>query len=139
VERFVTRHRTRIEGILSGFDRMLFRGTWRSISWGCPYRALRPISPQEAPLLRVVVRVEFLVHGFSNRDMRTALAPDIEADPGRQRQVSARVTRHLRLLRAHGLIKKVPRTHVYRITKKGAAIMTTAIKFRDTDVALLAA
>lgn len=106
---------------------------------GRPYRALRPISPQEAPLLRAVVRGEFLVHGFSNRDLRTALAPDIEVDPGRQRQVSARVTRHLRLLRAHGLIKKVPRTHVYRVTKKGAAIMTTAIKFRDTDVALLAA
>lgn len=108
----------------------------RVIHEGRPYRALRPISPQEAPLLRVVVRGEFLVHGFSNRDVRTALAPDIEADPGRQRQVSARVTRHLRLLRAHGLIKKVPRTHVYRVTKKGAAIMTTAITFRDTDVAL---
>lgn len=106
---------------------------------GRPYRALRPISPQEAPLLRLVVRGEFLLHGFSNRDLRTALVPDTDTDPVRRRQVSARVTRHLRLLRAHGLIKKVPRTHVYRVTKKGSAVMTTAIKFRDTDVALLAA
>ena len=34
MERFVTRHRDRIVGILSGFDRMLFRGTLRSISYG---------------------------------------------------------------------------------------------------------
>ena len=33
MERFVTRHRDRIEGILSGFDRLLFRGTLRSIAY----------------------------------------------------------------------------------------------------------
>ena len=64
---------------------------------------------------------------------------DTTPDPARQRHASARVTRQLRLLRAHGLIKKVPRTHVYRVTKQGAAIMSTAVRFRDTDVALLAA
>jgi hypothetical protein len=106
---------------------------------GRSYRALRPISPEEAPVLRLVLRGEFLLHGFSNRDLRTALIPDADTDPVRRRQLSARVTRHLRLLRAHGLIKKVPRTHVYRVTKKGSAVMTTAIKFRDMDVALLAA
>lgn len=31
MERFVTRHRDRIDGILTGFDRMLFRGSLRSI------------------------------------------------------------------------------------------------------------
>ena len=33
MERFVTRHRGRIAGILSGFDRMIFRGTLRSLSY----------------------------------------------------------------------------------------------------------
>ena len=33
MERFVTRHGGRIAGILSGFDRMIFRGTLRSISY----------------------------------------------------------------------------------------------------------
>lgn len=33
MERFVTRHESRIVGILSGFDRLLFRGTLRSISF----------------------------------------------------------------------------------------------------------
>lgn len=31
MERFVTRYQDRIAGILTGFDRMLFRGTLRSI------------------------------------------------------------------------------------------------------------
>ena len=33
MERFVTRYQDRIAGILTGFDRMLFRGTLRSISY----------------------------------------------------------------------------------------------------------
>ena len=33
MERFVTRHHDRIAGILTGFDRMRFRGTLRSISY----------------------------------------------------------------------------------------------------------
>jgi hypothetical protein len=111
----------------------------RVIHHGRPYRALQPISPHEAPLLRVVLRGEFLVHGFSNRDIREALLGDTDPDPARQRRASARVTRQLRLLRAHGLIKKVPRTHVYRITHKGETVLATAIRFRETEKALLVA
>ena len=112
----------------------------RVVHDGRPYRALHPISPQDAPLLRMVLHGEFLLHGLTNRDLRTRLTPnDLEPDPAARRAITARITRHLRLLRAHRLIRKIPRTHRYRITDKGEAIMSTAIKFRDTDVALLAA
>jgi len=33
MERFLERHQSRIRGVLSGFDRILFRGTLRSISY----------------------------------------------------------------------------------------------------------
>lgn len=33
MERFLARHSSRIAGIVSGFDRLLFRGTLRSISY----------------------------------------------------------------------------------------------------------
>jgi hypothetical protein len=33
MERFLERHRDRILGVLSGFDRVLFRGTLKSISY----------------------------------------------------------------------------------------------------------
>ena len=111
----------------------------RVVRDGRPSRALRPISPHEAPLLRTILRGEFLIHGFTNRDVRTLWDPDAGTDPVRRRQASARVTRHLRLLRAHGLIKNVPRTHAYRVTDKGEAVMSTAITFRDSDIALVAA
>jgi hypothetical protein len=102
------------------------------------YRALRPISPQEAPVLQTIFRGEFRLQGFSNRDLRTALAAP-STDPAGHRRESSRMTRQLRLLRAHGLIKKVPRTHRYRITRNGEAVISTAIRFRETNFALLAA
>jgi hypothetical protein len=33
MERFLKQHEGRIKGVLSGFDRVLFRGTLRSISY----------------------------------------------------------------------------------------------------------
>lgn len=106
---------------------------------GRPYRPLRPISPQEAPLFRLILHGEFMLQGFQNRDLRHHLHPEPIADPVQRRHLAARVTRSLRLLRAHGLIKKVTRTRYYRITDKGHQVMTTALRFRDTDLALLAA
>jgi hypothetical protein len=100
---------------------------------------LRPISPDEAPLFRTILHGEFNLQGFQNRDLRGALQPEVAADPVQRRHVANRVTRWLRLLRAHGLIKKVTRTRYYRITNKGHHVMTTALRFRETDLALLAA
>jgi hypothetical protein len=102
------------------------------------YRALRPISPHEAPLLQAIFRGEFRLHGFTNRAIRLVLTAGASPDRVSHRRLSARVTRQLRLLRAHHLIKKVPGTHLYRITKRGEAVISTAIRFRETDIALLA-
>ena len=105
---------------------------------GRPFRPLRPISPQDAPLLQTVFRGEFRLRGFTNRDIRRRLAVT-PPDAREARRQAARVSRHLRLLRAHGLIRKVTGTHLYRITPRGEAVLSTAIRFRETDVALLAA
>jgi len=106
---------------------------------GRPYRPLRPISPQEVPLFRTILHGEFALRGFQNLDLRRHLFPTSDTDLIARRQVAARVTRSLRLLRAHGLIKKVSRTRYYRITRKRHHVMTTALHFRETDLALLAA
>lgn len=119
--------------------RLLDSVSQRITRHGRPYRPLRPISPSDAPIFRTILHGEFTLQGFQNRDLRRRLYPDTEADPEQRRSVAARVTRLLRLLRAHGLIKKVTRTRYYRITNKGHRVMTTALRFRDTDLALLAA
>jgi hypothetical protein len=104
-----------------------------------PYRALRPVSPQEAVVFAAVLKGEFLLKGFTNRDLREQLEPRPSPDPQERRRVSGRMTRRLRLLRAHGLIRKVSGTRYYRVTPKGQQIMTAALKLRDADVAKLVA
>ena len=103
------------------------------------YRALRPVSQEEAAVFAVVLRGEFLLRGFRNRDLRERLEPPGITNPEERRRASRRTTRRLRLLRAHGLIRKVTGTRYYRVTAKGHQVMTAALKLRDADVAKLAA
>ena len=44
------------------------------------------------------------------------------------------LTRQLRLLRAHGLIKKIPRSHRYQLTQRGRMLITALLAARDADV-----
>ena len=97
------------------------------------YRALRPISPDDASLFQAILHGEHSLQGFRNRDLRKTLA---DSD---SRKGSARVSRLLALLRAHKLIYKVFKTNYYRITQKGHQVMATALKFRQPEIALLAA
>jgi hypothetical protein len=100
------------------------------------FRALQPISPRESRLFEVICQGRFLLNGFRNKDLCSALPPPQHLD---LRRYSLRIGRQLQLLRAHGLIFKVAKTHYYRITNKGHEVMATAIKFRAADMALLAA
>ena len=106
---------------------------------GRKFRALRPVSPEDSRVFSTMMRGEFLIQGIRNRDLRQRLYPQANCDPHQRRKDSARITRHLELLKSHNLIYRVPKTNYYRITKQGHEVMSTAIKFRETNVALLAA
>jgi hypothetical protein len=103
------------------------------------YRALRPITPPESSLFAAILHGEFHLQGVRNRDLRDVLFPSPPNDPAHRRRATACTTRQLRLLRAHGLIYRVGRTYYYRPTQKGQQVMNTALIFRQTDFALLAA
>lgn len=91
------------------------------------FRALRIGDPDEIALLQATARGEFATTGFRNRDLRQLLHPRASALPNaEQRRLSAAITRKLRLLRAHGLIKKVPKTHRYQLTEPGR-LLTAAL------------
>jgi hypothetical protein len=100
------------------------------------FRALQPISPRESRLFEVICQGRFLLNGFRTKDLRQSLPPAQGVD---LRRYTLRLGRQLQLLRAHGLIFKVAKTHYYRITNKGHEVMATAINFRAADMALLAA
>jgi hypothetical protein len=104
-----------------------------------PYRALRPISPEEAKIFRAALSGEFLIRGFTNREFRQTMGQIEPTDHQELRRQSGRATRLLRLLCAHKLIYKVSRTRYYRVTKHGQQVMSAALTLRTADVAKLAA
>jgi hypothetical protein len=111
----------------------------RIIRDGRPYRALRPIDPDEARLFSLLLDGKFLIQGFRNRDLRQRLMPRVEKSPEDRRRASARISRQLRLLRAHRLIRKVSTTSYYRVTPHGQQLMATALHLRELSVHAIAA
>ncbi len=87
-------------------------------------RALRPWAADDLALLSAVASGSFVVSGLRNRDLVALLHPTATASPTVQRRRSARTSRLLRMLRAHGVIKKVPSTHRYMLTPHGRRIVT---------------
>jgi hypothetical protein len=104
---------------------------------GRRYRALRPVSPEESRLFAATLAGEHLLTGFTNRQIQAGIFPAEAHDDRERLRRSAFVSRQLRLLRAHGLIHKVSKRRLYRVTTRGHAVMTTALIFRQTDAALL--
>ena len=88
-------------------------------------RALSPLNEQDRKLLVAISRPEFLLHGFRNQDLRTLLFAD-DATHTLQQQ-SGKVTRLLRLLRAHKLIRKVQHSNRYQVTTTGRRQITAII------------
>jgi hypothetical protein len=111
----------------------------RVIREGRPYRGLRPIQPEEVRMLSILLDGTFLLQGFRNEDVRTRLFPSSSRSSEERKKAAGRITRWLRLLRAHGLVRKVSRTFYYRITKRGQEVMTTAQKLRNAHVLALPA
>lgn len=92
---------------------------------GRRFRALRIGDPDDLALLQAICRGEFATAGLRNRDLRGLIHPPA-ATPEEARRLSAKVGRLLRLLRAHGIIKKVPKTHRYMVTRRGH-LLTAAL------------
>jgi hypothetical protein len=93
-------------------------------------RGLNLLRVEEQRLFRAVLRGEHQLNGFRNRDVQAVLFGQRVRDAAEQRRRTARVSRMLHLLRAHGLIAKVPRSHRYRVTAKGEALMGAALYAR---------
>jgi hypothetical protein len=105
---------------------------------GRRHRGLRPFDPEDVQLLQAVSRGEFLMSGFRNRDVRTFLYGETE-DAIQRRRHSGKVSRKLAMLRAHGLIKKIPRTHRYLLTETGVNAITAILSARQASVLQLVA
>ena len=101
---------------------------------GVRYRALRPVAPDDAKLLAILLTGAFAIQGFRNRDLYAHLYPDPSPPADERRRRSNRITRTLRLLRAHGLIRKVPHTTYYRVSQKGHQVISTTTTLRNLQL-----
>jgi hypothetical protein len=103
------------------------------VDGGRRFRALRVGDPADLALFEVISRGEFATAGFRNRDLRTHLYPQPKTDID-QRRLSAKVSRQLRLLRAHRVIRKVPNTHRYHLTERGRLLTAAVRATRDASI-----
>jgi hypothetical protein len=109
------------------------------VQWrGRRARALNPLASGDVRLLEIVSTGDFMINGFRNRDIREAMhgTEELVAAAEKRRQ-SAAVTRQLRLLQAHDLIRKQAGSHRYHLTEKGQRTITAVLTVRRTDVAKL--
>ncbi len=97
-------------------------------------RALRPWDESEVQLLQAVNRGEFVITGLRNRDIANLLFPTPASSPAEQRRRRGRVSRLLRLLRAHKLIRKVQKTHRYQVTARGREAIGAILAARNASV-----
>jgi hypothetical protein len=104
---------------------------------GQRHRALRPWDPTEVKVLEAINRGEFVINGFRNRDLRALLYPKAGSCPRELSSTSAKTGRLLRLLRAHSLIKKIPKTHRYQVTERGRRTITAIIAAQNASVSKL--
>jgi hypothetical protein len=86
-------------------------------------RALEPTG-KDRELLEAIAEPAFLLSGITNHELRKRLAKTAWGKGRTDKQLSARVSRHLRLLRDHGLIKKIPNRRRYQLTAKGQQLTT---------------
>ena len=101
-------------------------------------RAIRPWEEEDRLLLKTIIRGEFAINGFRNRHLLPLLYPQAPSMPPQQRgRYAARVTRKLRMLRAHRIIRKVAGTQRYVLTKRGAQTVTAILRYQHVSLAQL--
>ena len=113
----------------------LLRQTCRPVIFnGRRARGLRPWSPDEVALFQALSRGEFCVNGLRNRDLQPRLFTTPSTCPKEKRRRSARVSYLLRLLRAHGILRKVPKSHRYQVSPRGRELLTAVLTAHRSSV-----
>jgi hypothetical protein len=95
------------------------------------YSAFNPLSVETARIFRAILDGGNHINGLTNASILKAIFPDASVD---DKKVSNKVTRLLAKLKAHGLIKKIPRSFRYKITPRGIRIITAALSIKNKIV-----
>jgi hypothetical protein len=111
-----------------------------AVRWqGRRYRGIHPLEPRDSALLEAISPGQWTLAGFRNRDIRRRIYKCTPKDPCRLGRQSAAIGRRLRLLRAHRIIRKIPRTHRYILTQHGRNLVTALLAAQHADTQKLTA
>ena len=93
---------------------------------GQTHRAIHPWNSEDFKTLQFLARGENQINGFVNQHLCEALYAKSD-DPAEQKRRRGKTSRRLRLLRAHGLIRKIPRANRYQLTPKGRKVAVAVL------------
>jgi hypothetical protein len=85
------------------------------------YRGFNLLQSEDLALCLVLTRGEFNISGFQNRDLRRHLTG----------YSAAQLSRVLKRLRTHGIVKKIGRTYKYYVTTFGKRVLASALRLRE--------
>ena len=85
------------------------------------HKGFNLLTEEDAALFRLLLSGEFVIHGFSNQALRAHLAD----------KTVGQITRLLKRLRVHGLIKRVAKRYRYYLTDFGYQVAALALKLRE--------
>lgn len=88
---------------------------------GHTYKGFNFFSYDDLEVLRVIMSGEFNVSGFQNKNLRSKIND----------KTSAQVSRLLKRLRVHGMIKKIGKTYKYYVTSFGKEAICLGLKLRE--------
>jgi hypothetical protein len=89
-----------------------------------PYKGFNFFNQDDLTLFGTLVRGEFTISGFQNKHLRQMLVD----------KTSPQISRLLKRLHAHGLIKKIGNTYKYYISKFGARVIAMGLKLKELAI-----
>jgi hypothetical protein len=105
----------------------------RRVRWqGHAYRALNPLALPDARWLSTLNDARWTTAGLTNADLRSALYGPLR-NVALERKRAGQTTRLIRLLRAHGILRKVPKAHRYHLTPQGRRALTAILAASQAD------
>jgi hypothetical protein len=85
------------------------------------YKGFNFFSDEDLEMLEVLTSGEFNIRGFQNKNLQQMVKD----------KTTSQISRIIKRLRVHGLIKKIPSTYRYHLTKLGKYVITMGLKLKE--------
>lgn len=95
---------------------------------GRRYRALDPTG-KDREFLKLLSNPEYRISGLTNKMLRSEARSPSLSGKRTEKRMSAQTSRHIKLFRIHGILKKLPKQNRYQLTLKGVKLANILTAF----------